>query len=86
MVVPCRHPLIVVWNDANLPHECCGFRVGGCGFSVQAGMDLVCGFGLKMAEARKRTSCTTMLKDRETHRKDRSNYHCKNRTYLDMKY
>ena len=30
-------------------------------------------------------SCATILKDRERHRKNRSNYHCRNGTYLDMK-
>ena len=50
MVVSRRHPQIVVRNDADLPQ-------GGRKFSV--------GFGLKMAETRRLTSCTTMLKDRE---------------------
>ena len=52
MVVPRRHPQVVVRNDADLPQ-------GGHKFSV--------GFGLKMAETRRRTSYTTMLKDRERH-------------------
>ena len=55
-------------------------------FPVRAGTDLPCGFALKIAETRRRTSCATTLKDRETRCKDCSNYHCKNRTYLDMKY
>ena len=37
----------------------CRFRAGGRGFSVRAGADLLCGFGLKMAETRRRTSCVT---------------------------
>ena len=57
------------------------------GSSARTDTDLPCGFGLKMAETRRRfrSSCATMLKDRERHRKNRSNYHCRNRTYLDMK-
>ena len=57
------------------------FRAGGRGF--RAGRH---GFRLKMAETRRRTSCATTLKDRETRRNDRSNYHYRNRIYLDMKY
>ena len=56
------------------------------GSSARTDTDFPCGFGLKMSETRRQSSRTTMLKDRERHRKDRSNYHCRNRTYLDMKY
>ena len=79
-------PADVVRNDADLPHGCHRFRAGGRRFAVQASADLPCGFGLKMAETRGQTLCATTLKDQEIRRKDRSNYHCKNRTYLDMKY
>ena len=68
-------------NDADFP---CGrariFRAGGRESSVQTGTNLPCGFSLKMAETRRRTSCATTLKDRETRRKDRSKYHYRNRT------
>ena len=92
VVVPRRHPRIVVPNNADLPHGCHGlstrvlriFRTGGRRFSVPAGVDLPYGFSLKMAKTRRRSSCTTAPKDRETHLKDRSNYRCENRTYLDM--
>ena len=53
---------------------------GRRGFSVRAGANLPCGFSLKMAETRRRTSCAATLKDRETRRKDRSQYHYRNRT------
>ena len=94
MVVPPGHLQIVVRNDADLPHECRGFphgwtrifRAGGRGSSAQTDTGLSCGFRLKMAETRRRTSCTTTLKGQERRRKDRSNYHYRNRTYLDMKY
>ena len=56
------------------------------GSSARTDTDLPCEFGLKMSETRRRSSRATMLKDRERHRKDRSNYHCRNRTYLDMEY
>ena len=79
MVVLHRHPRIVVQNDADLLHGCRGS-------SARADVDLPCGFRLKMAETRRWTLCATTLKDRETRRKDRSKYHCKNRTYLDTKY
>ena len=62
------------------------FHAGGRRSSAQTGTDLPCGLGLKMAETRRQTSCATTLKDRETRRKDRSNYHYRNRTYLEMKY
>ena len=62
------------------------FCADGRGFSVGVSTDFPCGFGLKMVETRRRTSCATTLKDGETRRNDRSNYHCKNTTYLDMKY
>ena len=46
---------------------------------------IFCGFGLKMAETRRRTLCaTTMLKDRERHGKDNANYHCRNRAPFDI--
>ena len=94
MVVLPGHLQIVVRNDADLPHECRGFprgwtrifRACGRGSSAQTDTGLPCRFRLKMAETRRQTSCTTTLKDQETHRKDRSNYHHRNRTYLDMKY
>ena len=74
-------------SSARVPHgQTQIFRVGGRESSAQTDMDLPCRLGLKMAKTRGRTLCATMLKDRETRRKDRSNYHCKNRTYLDMKY
>ena len=79
MVVSRGHPWIVVWNDADLPHGCCRS-------SAQTDTDLLCGFGLKLAETRRRTSCATTLNEVETRRKDHSNYQCRNRTYLDMKY
>ena len=60
-------------NDADCPHGCRGT-------SAQTGTNLPWGFGLKMAETRRRTSCTTTLRDRETRRKDRSKYHYRNRT------
>ena len=56
------------------------FRAGGRGSSAQTGTNLPCGFGLKMAETRRRTSCATTPNDRETRRKDRSKYHYRNRT------
>ena len=61
-------------------------RNNAAGSSARAGADRPCGFGLKMAETKRRTSCAATLKDGETRRKDRSNYHYRNRTYLDMKY
>ena len=70
VVVPRGHPRIVVRNDVDLP----------CGQTR-----IFHGFSLKMVETRRRTSCaTTMLKDRERHRKDRSNYHCRNRAPFDI--
>ena len=39
------------------------FRAGGRGSSAQTGTSLPCGFGLKMAETRRRTSCATTLND-----------------------
>ena len=70
-------------NDADFPHGCRGtsarvctdlpcvqaqiFHAGGHESSVR--------IRLKMAETRRRTSCATTLKDRETRRKDRSKYH-----------
>ena len=62
------------------------FNAGGRGSSVRVGADLPCGFRLKMAETRRRTLCETTLKDQETHRKNRSKYYYRNRTYLEMKY
>ena len=56
------------------------FRAGGRGSSAQTGTNLPCGFGLKMEETRRRTSCATTLNDRETRRKDHSKYHYRNRT------
>ena len=53
---------------------------GRRGTSAQTGTNLPCGFGLKMEETRRRTSCATTLNDRETRRKDRSKYHYRNRT------
>ena len=79
MIVPRGHPRIVVRNDADLPHGCRGS-------SARVDADFSCEFGLKMAETRRQTLCATTLKDRETRRKDRLNYHYRNRTYLDMKY
>ena len=52
MVVPRGHPQTVVWNDVDFPHRCHGT-------SARAGVDLLCGLGLKMAETRRRTSCAT---------------------------
>ena len=81
----------VKWHNssARVPRIFCAgrreFCAGGCGFSVRTGTNLPCGFRLKM-ETRRQTLCTTMLKDRETHCKHRSNYNCKYRTYVDMKY
>ena len=86
MVVPRGHPRIVVWNDADIPHGCHGSSAWADVDSAQADADFSCGFGLKMLETRRRTSCATTLKDQETRHKDRSNYHYRNRTYLDMKY
>ena len=54
------------------------FRAGGCGSSVR--------IQVEMAETRRRTLCATTLKDRDTRRKDRLNYNCKNITCLEMKY
>ena len=70
MVVPCRNPRkpadsraewrgFSAWVLQNFHAGGRGFRAGGREFSVQAGADLPCGFGLKMAETRRRTSCTT---------------------------
>ena len=60
MVVPRRHPRIVVRNDADFPHRCRGTSAqADADFPVWAGADLPCGFGLKMAETRRRTSCAT---------------------------
>ena len=87
MVVPHGHPRIVVRNDADLPHGRTQILyVGGRGSFMQTNMDLPCGFRLKMVETRRRTLCATTLKDQETRCKDGSNYHYRNRTYLDMKY
>ena len=70
MVVPRGHPRIVVRNDADLP---------------RGRTRIFRGFGLKMAETRRQTSyTTTMLKDQERHRKDSSNYHCRNRALFDL--
>ena len=55
MVVPCRHLRIVVQHDEDLPQ-------GGCESSVRE-TRIFRGFGLKMAETRRRTLCATMLKD-----------------------
>ena len=77
-------------TSARVPRN---FRAGAAelprgrrGSSARAGADLPCGFGLKMAKTRRRRSCATTLKDRATRLKDRSNYHYRNRTYLEMKY
>ena len=73
-------------NDAEFPRGCRGTSARADADSARVDADLPCGFGLKMAKTRRRSSCATMLKDRETRRKDRSNYHYRNRTYLEMKY
>ena len=87
MIVLCRHSRIVVRSDVDLPHRRMRiFRADGRGSSVRMDTDLPCGYGLKMEETRRQTSCATMLKDRERHCKDHSNDPCRNRTYLDLKY
>ena len=81
MVVPRGTTRIFRTGAAELPRGRRGFSMrGGRGSSVQTGTNLPCGFDLKMAKTRRRTSCTTTLKDRETRRKDRSKYHYRNRT------
>ena len=84
----CSSQWIVVQSNADLPRRWIQiFRVGGRGSFARTETDLpCCGFRLKMAETRRWTSCATMLKDRDRHRKDCSNYHCRSRTYLDIKY
>ena len=52
MVVLRGHPQIVVQNDTDFPHGCRGT-------SARADADLSCGYGLKMVETRRQTSCTT---------------------------
>ena len=54
VVVPSGHRRIVVWNDADVPQ-------GGRGSSARADMNF-CGFGLKMAETRRRTWCARIKK------------------------
>ena len=76
LVVPCKHPWIVVQYDPDLPQ-------GGHRSSERADT-FFRGFGLKMSETRRQTSCATILKDRERHRKDQSNYHCRNRAFFDL--
>ena len=71
---------------AELPRGRRGTSARADANSARVDADLPCGFGLKMAKTRRRSSCATTLKDRETRRKDRSNYHYRNRTYLEMKY
>ena len=76
MVVLHRHPRIVVWHDADLSQ-------GGRESSVRADTNLL-RIWVEKAETRRRTSCATMLKDRGRHRKDRLNYHCRNRAPFDL--
>ena len=76
MAVPRGHPQIVVRNDADFPHGCCGMRIflaDGCGSSVQIRVEN--GRNQKANFVRK-----NRLKDRETCRKDRSNYHYRNKS------
>ena len=81
MVVPRGTTRIFRTGAAELPRGRMRiFRAGGRGSSAQTGTNLPCGFGLKMAETRRRTSCATTLNDRETRHKDRSKYHYTNRT------
>ena len=81
MVVPRGTTWIFRTGAAELPHGWTRiFRAGGRGSSTQTGTNLPCGFGLKRAETRRRTSCATTLNDQETRRKDRSKYHYRNRT------
>ena len=76
IVVPRRHLQIVVRYNTDLPQ-------GSRESSAQADTNLP-QFGLQMAETRRQTSCTTMLKDRGRHHKDCSNYHCRNRAPFDL--
>ena len=81
VVVPRGTTRIFRTGAAELPHGRARiFRAGGHGSSTQTGTNLPCGFSWKMAETRRRTSCATTLKDRETRRKDRPKYHYRNRT------
>ena len=73
MVVPRGTTRIFRTGAAELPRR-------RRGTSAQTGTNLPCGFSLKMAETRRRTSCATTLKDREIRCKDRSKYHYRNRT------
>ena len=99
MIASRGHLRIVVWNNAGL-QVLRIFRPSGHGFSMRAGANFSCGWvrifcvdvyrssmqiRVEMVETRRRTSCTTIMKDRETRRKDCSKYHM-SRTYLDMKY
>ena len=76
MAVPCRHPQVVVRYDANLPQ-------GGHGSSARADANLP-QIRVENGGARRRTMCAIMLKDRDRHRKDRLNYHCRNRASFDL--
>ena len=81
MVVPRGTMQIFRTGAAELPRRRTRiFLAGRRGSSAQTGTNLPCGFGLKMAETRRRTSCATTLNDRETRRKDGSKFHYRNRT------
>ena len=78
MVVPHKHPRIVVQYNADLPQD-------GHGSFAQEDTNLR-GFGLKMVGTRRGTLCATVLKDRERHCMDCSNYDCSNRAPFDLPY
>ena len=88
MVVPRGHPQIVVRNDTDFPHGAAKlphgrtrilrrrmqiFRASGCGSSAQIRVEN--GRNQKANFVR-----NNRLKDRETRRKDRSNYHYRKRS------
>ena len=69
VVVPCRHPRIVVWYKADLPcRRTQMFHADEHDSSVQ--------IQVENGGNQKRTSCTMMLMDREGHCKNCSIYHC----------
>ena len=88
VVVPRGHPRIVVRNDANFLHGCRGTSARADTDSAQADSDFPrggCGSSVRIRVKNGRSQkvnfvCNSRLKDREARRKDRSNYHYRNRS------
>ena len=88
MVVPHGHPRIVVRIDADFPHECHGNSARADVDSAQADTDFRAGGRRSSAQIQVEDGGNqkanfvrnNRLKDQETCRKDRSNYHYRNRS------